>query len=105
MARRVEAIGTKLLARIIQWRSRGETISQTAHALGLRPWHVSYLTRFIKVCISNEEYQWLYKEADRWGYGSVGELVMECFNQTYEKHFVPLMKRGRRKVSKIKAAS
>lgn len=100
----VVAIGMRVLSDMISLRSAGETISWTARHLGLAPWHVSYLTRFVKVCVSYDEFRLLTEEAERWGWSTVGEFIMDVFNRHYEKDYVPAAKR-RRAAERRKAAA
>jgi len=65
------ARGLERIADMIHLRSQGRTIDETAFRLGLLPWRVSYLTRFVKVCLSSEELLWVEEESERWGFGSV----------------------------------
>ena len=97
------AIGLSKLSEIIHLRSAGETIAQTAEELGLAPWHVGYVSRFIKVCVSNDEYRFLREEMSRWGFGTVGEFVMDVFHRCYDKHYIPAAKR--RRTREMKKAS
>lgn len=82
-----ESLGKRQISDIIHLRSRGETISQTAYRLGLAPWHISYISRFLKVCVSSEELMWIEEEAEANGFGTVGEFVMDVFNRTYEEFY------------------
>lgn len=106
--RKVEDMGTKkdvgkrLLSDIVHFRSAGETAVQTARHLGLVPWQVSYLTRFLKVCVTHEEHEWLLDEMERWGFSTVGEFIMDVFNRCYEESY---SSERRRKVKGLKTAS
>ena len=91
-------VGKKALRDMIFHRSSGRTISETAFRLGIRPWTVSYWTRFIKMCVSTEELMWLEEEADRHKFGTVGEFVMDVFNKCYEEYY-------NKKSSKLKKVS
>lgn len=91
-----EAVGLSKIKNMIRHRSAGKTIADTAYRLGLLPWHVSYLTRFIKVCVSAEELMWLEEEASKHRFGTVGELLMDVFNRCYEKYYAKELKRGKK---------
>jgi len=82
-----DAVGKRVLEKIIAFREKGWTIIDTASQLGIYPWQVSYVSKFIKVCVSMEEYVELEKRATEYGM-TVGELLMDVFNSyidSYEK--------------------
>jgi len=83
----IEALGKKKIDEIIQLRSKGKTISETAWTLGIAPWHVAYISRFLKLCVTAEEFQWIEEEAEANNFGTVGEFVMDVFNRTYEEFY------------------
>lgn len=82
-----EAVGKKKLSDMVHLRSTGKTIDDTAFRLGLLPWNVSYLTRMLRVCVSAEELQYLEEQAEHHGFSTVGELIMDVFNTSYEEHY------------------
>jgi len=87
------SIGKRMLNDMIHYRSGGKTISETAFRLGIPPWTVAYWTRFIKVCVSMEELMWLEEEATRHKFNTVGELLMDVFNKSYEVHYDKKLKK------------
>lgn len=91
-----EAVGKKKLRDIIMLRERGYTVEQTAHRLGIMPWQVSYVSRFVKTCISNEEYGYLLENAYELNM-TPGELMMDVFNEHFDAY-------ARKKKLKIKVA-
>lgn len=103
MTKNTASVSKKTLTDMIHRRSLGETISQTAHYLDVKPWTVSYLTRFIRVCVTNDEFKYLVDLAESHHFGTVGEFIMDVFHRTYESHYVPMVKKARRKKSKIAA--
>jgi hypothetical protein len=82
----------KKLADIIRLRSGRYTIIETAQRLGLMPWEVSYLTQVAKVVVSADEVQYMEEEAEKHGFNTIGELMMDVFNRTYEKHYTKELK-------------
>jgi hypothetical protein len=88
-----EAVGKTKLRDIISLRSAGHTISETAWRLGLYPWVVAYVSRFVRMCVSSEEMQFLEEESQRHKFGTVGEFVMDVFNRCYEDYYAEALKK------------
>lgn len=99
--RTYRATARKKLVDMIRLRSCGRTIMDTAHRLGLMPWEVSYLTRIVRVIVSADELQYMEEEADKHGFNTVGELIMDVFNRTYETHYHEKVK-GIKKAKRVK---
>lgn len=81
------ALGKSKLQDIIHLRSLGHTISETAWRLGVYPWIVAYVSRFVKVCVSSEEMLYLEEESSKHNFGTVGEFMMDVFNRCYEEYY------------------
>jgi len=94
-----DAVGKGVLNKIIAMRESGWTIIDVASQLGIYPWQVSYVSKFIKACVSMEEYVRLSKEATAYGM-TIGELLMDVFNN----HFEEYEKKRKKQCKNVKAA-
>ena len=90
-------VSGRKLSDMIHLRSFGYTIAETAFRLGVFPWNVSYLTRFVKMCVSTEEMMWLEEEMNANKFSTVGEFVMDVFNRTYEEYYLPMVNAKKKK--------
>jgi hypothetical protein len=98
-------LSNKIISEMIHYRSLGETIAATARFLGIAPWLVSYRTRFLKMCITHEEFRYWSQMAEHHGFGSVGEFIADVVNTSYEKHYVPFVeRRAKREAAKKRSA-
>jgi len=93
---REPAVGLRKLADIIHLRSLGHSAYTVASRLGMFPWHVYYVTQFVKVCVSTEELEWIEEEAARHNFSTVGEFIMDVFNRCYEEHYAASRKRKKK---------
>ena len=78
-------MGKKKLRDIVHLRSLGKSGAEVASRLGIWPWHVYYVTQVIKVVVGTDELRWLEEEAEKNGFATVGEFVMDHFNRTYQE--------------------
>jgi hypothetical protein len=93
---RLKTVGKRILSQIIQLRSSGMSAAQTAYELGMKPWQIYYVSLFVKMCVSSDEYRYLQEEARFHRFGSAGEFVMDVFNRSYEEFYLPLVQRKNR---------
>lgn len=101
----MDNLSNRIISEMIHLRSKGETIAQTAWHLGIAPWLVSYRTRFLKLCITNEEFKYWSEMAEHHGFGTVGEFIADVVNTSYEKHYVPFVaRRAKREAAKKRSA-
>jgi len=85
----------KVIDDIIQMRSSGTSVPEVSEQLGLHPWQIYALTKFVKVLVTTDEGRMLEEHAEEFGFGSVGEYLMDVHN----KHAAAYARKHRKNVA------
>ncbi len=73
------------LSEVIDLRERGYTIAEAAHRAGVRPWQIAGQTKFVKSCVTTEEWDEIERRAAAHGL-TMGQLMADVFN-AYIGHY------------------